>query len=183
MSNRVTRVNENIFITSIFKRIKVAKLIKNSLLVIDNDNYHRASKSLGLDREILYDETLGYHIIQLKFHGRALMTTRKFFINYGKKHNLLNGRDMLFLPTQDFELAKALRWENKISKLVTGLKDFDIFTVFEEQRKRGLSETNKLFRAWEQLQTENSNGSKTVSRKGSAPQGNTSNGSRRSIKM
>lgn len=117
-------------------RVQVGYIEDSTLRLIDRDNYHKASKSIGLDKEILFDLDLKYEFISVKFYNKNYITTRSFFADWSVEHNLLNFRDMRFLPLSDFGLAKALRYERDISDKALATRD--IHEILAEDNPRVL---------------------------------------------
>jgi hypothetical protein len=129
------------------QEIAVGEIIDDYFKNTDKDNYHRESQSLGIDKEVLYAKDLKYKYITMKFHGRTLITTRKFFYDHSTERKLLNGRNMLFMEIKDFSLSKALRYERKLEETIYG--QMDIFDVFNQQTKHQ-DNNNATLRKWEE---------------------------------
>jgi len=130
-------MKNNIFVKPrIGERIKVGYIDGDSLHLTDKDNYHQESKSLGLDKEILFNLNLNYEYITATFHKHNLITTRAYFVDHSTEHNLLNFRDMRFLPLSEFGLAKALKYEREIKD--QALVSKDIFDILKSDNPRVL---------------------------------------------
>lgn len=135
----------NIFVKpKLGHRVKIGELEGPTLYVTDRDNYHRDSKSLGLDKEILLNLDLDFTYIRFKFHKHTLITTRSFFADNSVEHNILNFRDMRFMPLSKFGLAKALKYERSIDD--KSLASKDIFEIMATDNSRVL---NRWLRAIE----------------------------------
>jgi (p)ppGpp synthase/HD superfamily hydrolase len=158
-----------IFIKGPFaKPIKIGYIEKGLLVVQDFDNYHQKSKSLGLDKEVVFNDAIKYHRLRFMFHGHYLWTFRDFFAQFAQKRKLWNGRDMIFLPLKSFGLGVAFVWKTKMERLAKELATKEVFDLFEEQARHGVSH-NKLFKIWQEeisnIKTEENNGSQTDIRK------------------
>jgi len=115
--------------------------IKDTVLnITDKDNYHIESQSLGIDEEILLDEDLIFKLINIKFRGKILLTSRLYFIDHGIRKTLINGRDQSFLKISEFGLSKALKYEQGLqyAKLAT----LDVFDILQLDNPR-------VYREWE----------------------------------
>lgn len=148
MKHEVKKVKNGVFITDdLNRRIFVGKIRMKTLTLLKKDNYHYTSASLGVDMNILLSKLLNYSLVQFDFHGRNYTTTRSYFINNGTSRSLFNGRDMMFLPLDKFGIVKALKWEKKFKKSYKDLDQMDVFDVFIEQIKHGMT-SNDLFNTW-----------------------------------
>lgn len=129
----------NIFVKpKVGDRIRIGYIEDNTLKLLDKDNYHRDSKSLGLDKEILFNLDLHYEFITATFHKHNLITTRSYFSDHAVEHNILNFRDMVFLPLEEFGLTKALKYEREIED--QALTSKDVFDILKEDNPRVLNE-------------------------------------------
>jgi len=155
-ATRLKYIDGNIFVKPTFgTEVRVGIIKENKLTVKDKDNYHKASDSLGIDKEVLYSKLLRYTQIEFKFHGYVYSTTRKYFTIYSKKQSLMNGRNMLFMHIPEIRLDKALKYDKWLSdahnyrySIPRELRKMDIFDVFEYQRQRGIY-NNRILRLWE----------------------------------
>jgi len=112
----------------------------STLFVHDTDNYHLASKSLGIDQEVLKSPSLEYLYISIKWMKKPLRTTRFYFTTHSIVYNLLNGRVQRFMPIRDFDLDKALDYERNLDKQRSE-KQLDVFDIGEIEDVTG----NRLF--------------------------------------
>lgn len=128
-------------------KIYVGEVKDNYYRNVDKDNYHFESKSLGIDKEILLAKDLKYKFITMKYHGRMLITTRRFFYDHSVERKLLNSRKMLFMQIKDFSLSKALRYERILEESLHN--QMSIFDVFAEQIKHN-DHNNNLLKKWEE---------------------------------
>ena len=100
----------------------------STLFVHDTDNYHLASKSLGIDQEVLKSPSLDYLYISIKWMNKPLRTTRFYFKTHSTIYNLLNGRVQRFMSIRDFDLNKALDYEHNLDKQRSE-KQLDVFDI------------------------------------------------------
>jgi hypothetical protein len=112
---------------SIGSKVTVGEIKDGYFRVTDKDNYHIQSKSLGIDTKILEEIELDFCYITMEYHGRRLITTKRYFIDHAKSHNIFNFREMVFLPISEFSLAKALRYEK--DKQINSISSKDIFDI------------------------------------------------------
>ena len=113
---RVYNNGDIVILPDVGEPVKVGNIQDDRFIVIDKDNYHRETRSLGIDEIILNDDTLHYQFINIRFHGYTYYTTRIYFLDNSVRHNLLNFRVMKFLPIKEFGLSKALRYERNVKK-------------------------------------------------------------------
>jgi hypothetical protein len=157
-TTRLKFVNGVVFIKPLFEpEVKIGYIKNSRLIVLDKDNYHKASNSLGIDKEIIWSKLINFTQIQFKFHGYRYSTTRRYFADFSYRQSLMNGRNMVFLSIKDIDLAKGLAYDSKLRDAYTykysipqNLKDMDVLDIFDEQRKRGIN-NNRLLRRWEQI--------------------------------
>ena len=144
----ITKKGDVLFAKGILlKEMPVAILRSDCLRSIDQDNYHHKSKSLGVDKELLFSPRFKYRFMTFKFYNRIYVTLHNYFQVHSKERELYNGRKMLFLPLTAFGLAKSIKWEENLKSVRDNLDGLDVFQIFEEQRKRGMH-TNILFNLW-----------------------------------
>jgi len=154
----VKLIDGNVFVRPTFgTQVKVGRLDNGRLKVSDMDNYHHKSKSLGVDEGVLFSTLLNYTQIHFKFHGYPYATTRKHFAETSRKRSLMNGRSMMFLPLKKLNLGIGLAYDKHIAdteikkrEYPSDLAKWDVFDVFLEQIKRGIT-NNRLFNRWEKL--------------------------------
>ena len=157
-STRLKYANGKVYIRPTFgTEILVGTIEKDVLRIKDEDNYHKSSDSLGVDKAVLFSKLLNYTRIVFKFHGYVHETTRKYFVDKSYKKSLMNGRDLLFMRMRDIRLDKGLAHDKKFAdsynfkySIPQNLKDMDIFDVFTSQRIRGIN-NNRLLRMWEKI--------------------------------
>ena len=155
-TTRLKFVEGVVFIKPLFgTEVKVGYIKDGRFIVRSKDNYHQASKSLGIDKEVIWTKALNYTQIEFKFHGHKMSTTRRYFADFSVKQSLMNGRNMVFMRMSDISLAKGLAYDKKLADAFTykystpqNLRDMDIFDVFSAQRVRNISD-NRLLRKWE----------------------------------
>ena len=151
-------VKNRVSVRPTFGAETVVGYIKNGKLSItDSDNYHHKSKSLGIDESVLFSTLLSYTQVHFKFHGFPYATTRSHFADTSRKRSLMNGRDMMFLPLEKLNLSIGLAYDKhkadteiKKREYPSDLSKWDVFDVFIEQIRRGIT-NNRLFYRWEKL--------------------------------
>lgn len=134
------------------RKTEVGKIEDRLFINTDQDNYHKDSKSLGIDKVILFAKDLLYDKISFEYHGRTLITTRYYFQEKSVERNILNGRVMHFLEIKDIYLSKALRYEKFIRD--SALAQMDIFDVLTHPKNTN----NQLLKAWEEAINQNIDG-------------------------
>lgn len=125
-------------------KIEIGKIRNDCLTLIDLDNYHKESQSLGVDREVIFATDLIYKYITYSYNKKVYPTTRFFVQEKGVERNILNSRKMLFIPLTELTLSRALRYEKAYKDV--RLEQLDIFDVLKDPR----NSNNQLLRAWEQ---------------------------------
>jgi hypothetical protein len=118
------------------------------LLVVSNkDNlktWDGKHPHLGLDICILEAMLLDYHFITFLYKGRELTTTRSFFKRNAVESDLFNGRNMLFLDINKFNLSRAVRADLDSELSVQQLDLFDTTNFVRKGDSRLLSIWMKL---------------------------------------
>ena len=73
----------------------------------------RKTNSLGINHSLLVDESIPFNWIVIDFEGRKLVTTRLYFLSFGKCFRFGNKGFELqcFLPLELFGLQKAREFE------------------------------------------------------------------------
>lgn len=129
-----------------FKPLYIGVILKDvdTLFVHDRDNYFIALNALGIDTEVLTSRLLHFRYVQIKYRGMKLMTTRKYFYDHATPANLMNGREMLFLPVPKFGLDAALEYERIITD-DQKLSQMDLFEVAETMRN---TDSPNLLNLW-----------------------------------
>ena len=117
-----------LFITpSVGSRKEVGYTKNNWLIYINTDNICSVDNSIGIDKEILTDKRVIYRFIRIIRGTAKFETTRKYFYDKSVKHDIYNGRDMLFLDKNKFGIAKAVKYENNKSfEDIAQLSIFDL---------------------------------------------------------
>jgi len=144
MQYEISKIGKLIVITKHGLRIEVGNINLDCFTNTDVDNYHKDSRSLGIDKIILNSKELKYKYITFKFYNKYYCTTRFYFGHKAVERKLLNSRSMVFVPIRDLVLSKALRYEQAMKTAELG--QMDIFDVFLDPRN---GQNNALLHQWE----------------------------------
>lgn len=101
--------------------------IKQDTLYLDSPSRHKQSKSFGIDILTLQSKQMDYHYIDVLVKKEHWVTSRLFWYHHGKRYNLLNSRDELFLRDNLFGVDKAIKYEKYMKHMETAqLSIFDV---------------------------------------------------------
>lgn len=103
--------------------------IKQDTLYLDSPSRHKMSKSYGIDTIVLQSHAMDYHYIDVLVGKEHWITSRLFWYNHGRRYNLRNGRDELFLEDRLFGADKAIKYEKYLKNAeIAQMSIFDVLT-------------------------------------------------------
>lgn len=145
MQYELSKTGKLILIDRLGRRLDVGTIKDNCFTNTDQDNYHKDSRSLGIDSILLISRELVYKYITFTYYGKVYTTTRFYFNKKGVERDILNTRKMLFVPINDIYLSKAIKYEQVIKTAELG--QMSIFDVFLDPRN---GNNNALLSQWEE---------------------------------
>jgi hypothetical protein len=94
---------------------KLNLVCEGTFLTNRNDNQIlRKNNSIGLNYDLLTDETLRFKWISINYNGNILVTSRSYFLSHGKCYQF-KGLDLqCFLPINLFGIHKAREYEAQL---------------------------------------------------------------------
>ena len=78
----------------------------------------RKTNSLGINLDLLMNENLKFKWIHIDYCGKQLITSRLYFLQYGKVFNFEKAgfEKQVFLSLDEFGYAKAKKYEDSLCK-------------------------------------------------------------------
>jgi hypothetical protein len=141
----------------------IDKMEKKLLIILDDltaheTNYHKLSKSLGIDRLALESKDIQYNTIEIVYDDERYITTRWYFYSHHKSYQLQSSIDMLFLRTDLFGWKRAIDWEKYFEH--EKIAQMNIFEVFEldnytDDNNRNLRKYEKALKFVEEYENKN----------------------------
>lgn len=125
--------------------------IKQDTLYLDSPSKHKASRSYGIDVLTLQSKQMDYHYIGVPVKKEYLITSRLFWYHHGRKVDLKNSRDELFLSESLFGADKAIKYEEYHKRIETA--QLSIFDVLVDPNPQALPSYEAALQAQEEYET------------------------------
>lgn len=102
-------------------------MIKQDTLYLDSPSRHVPSHSFGIDVLTLQSKQMDYKYIDVILKKQHMVTSRAFWYHHGKRYDLKNNREELFLRDALFGADKAIKFEKYMKHMETAqLSVFDV---------------------------------------------------------
>lgn len=136
---------------------------KKLLIILDSltahkINYHKLSKSLGIDRLVLESKDIQYDTIEIIYDDERYITTRWYFYSHCKSYQLQSSIDMLFLRTDLFGWKRAIDWEKYFEhEKIAQMSIFEVHELsnYTDDNNRNLRKYEEALKFVEEYESKN----------------------------
>jgi hypothetical protein len=107
----------DVLLRLMFETRHIATLDKSgqgTLLINRKEKHlHRKTNSLGINHQLLTDESIPFMWIVINYAGHKLVTSRLYFLTHGSCYKFGDWDLQCFLPLSEFGLKKAKEFEER----------------------------------------------------------------------